>query len=634
MKRIDIDRVKQLLEAAGTSRNRATENEHFRTEENMKTEQNENETGDTGGMPDAEIDELADEGAKLLSYEKWREQILPERVEITEELAVKAWRRNVAQIVKDRKSHKSSGATTHGALEGFVSRSTIEAKRVARGFKNLISRAIEQFTKKSSEQPEMDVSDAFPVDALPPVFRDLAVSIAKTHRSEDKMGVIALPLIGVFSATLGQGIRVKSSRYTSYPNVFVYCDVGSGGIKSVALEEAEAPVKAFQTSRLQYHGDTVVPQTLAKLHKVNAKIKALTEDSGMGDIFGDDESDGELARLFHEKSELEKELLFCPVKLDDATPELVIKHGITHGRVFVCTDEAAIVAGIIFGRYSKGFTNDGPLCRMWSSSDLSRGRIGDNYIYSPRVTGAMVLMGQEHITAKMFHDEDMISSGFIPRFLFVSCETPMLKRHRNRVTVCENARGNYANVIDYALDNHWQLTHERDAQIITVGMTEDAEDAIDDFHNSYCDRANTTLSDAKRSLLRIAEQATRVALIFHAAKAYGKGTSGLDSDIANIKEPIGLSTVQDAIKVVDWSLRNYLEYSRPGREDALDELENEVLSKAKKFNEPFTVRDMQQKLRSKKFTGSEQIAGILDGLVKKGKLTFAAGKHSIPAKKA
>src|SRR5260221_13193359 len=92
---------------------------------------------------------------------------------------------------------------------------------------------------------------------------------------------------------------------------------------------------------------------------------------------------------------------------------------------------------------------------MWSSSDLSRKR-KDGYIYSPRVTGSMVLMGQEHITEKMFQDENMLSSGFIPRFLFASSETPMLKRNRSRLTVSDEARGNYANVITNVLENHWK----------------------------------------------------------------------------------------------------------------------------------------------------------------------------------
>jgi hypothetical protein len=378
---------------------------------------------------------------------------------------------------------------------------------------------------------------------------------------------------------------------------------------------------------LEDYEDNVKPDTLADLREIEEKIKNWLD--GAQEI-GEDESDGGLSRLYQEKAMLEKLLEFCPVKLDDATPESIVMHGINHGRVFVCTDEASVVTDIIAGRYSKGFTNDGPFCRMWSSSDLSRKR-KDGYIYNPRVTGSMVLMGQEHITEKMFQDENMLSSGFIPRFLFGSSETPMLKRNRSRLTVSEEARGNYANVITYALENHWLVNREEKA--ITIEMTEQAQDALDDYHDSYVDRGNTTLADAKRSLHRIAEQATRIALIFHVAKVYGSKT-GLDSDVTDINEPISLSTVQDAIKLVDWSLRNYLEYSRPGREDTLDELEAEVLSKAKKIGKPFTVRDMQHKARSKKFTGSEHITSILDGLEKKGKLAFASGKYSIPTKKA
>jgi hypothetical protein len=623
-------------------------------------------------MTDEEIDRLADKGAEIISLERYCKEVLmegtPDAISLDAATKELAWKRHAACLAKANNEGRKSTLN----LEEYEQQAKKMGERTQATWQKLlplkanisdtlkawweVGRRLDKTRKTWTEHTEQTIrewqqkavrivelmreqvegdSRAFPIDALPPVFRDLAVSIAKTHKSDDKMGVIALPLIGVFSATLGQGIRVQTSRYTSYPNIFVYCSVGSGGIKTVALDEAWAPAKAFQTNRLEYHDETVVPQTLAKLHKINAKIKALTEnfEVPIGGSISDDDDDGELGKLFHQKSELEKDLVFCPVKLDDATSESLVTHGLTHGRVFVCTDEASIVTSIIFGRYSKGFTNDGPLCKIWSSGDLSRNRM-DSFDYNPRVTGSMVLMGQEHITEKMFQDEDMITSGFIPRFLFLSCDTPMLKRNRNRLTVREDARGTYANVIDYALDKHWKLTHKDEARIITVGMTDEAQDAIDDYHDSYCDRANTTLSDAKRSLLRAAEQATRVALIFHAAKVYGKGTSGLDSDVTDINEPISLSTVQDAIKVIDWSLRNYLEYSRPGREDALDELEIEVLSKAKKFGEPFTVRDMQRKVRSKKLTGSEHLASILGGLVKKGKLTPASGKYSLPTKKA
>jgi polyhydroxyalkanoate synthesis regulator phasin len=467
---------------------------------------------------------------------------------------------------------------------------------------------------------------SFPIDVLPPVLGDLAKSIALAHKSEDKIGVIALPLIAVFSGSLGQGVVVKTKHYISYPNLFVYCSVGSGGIKSVVIDEAEAPVIEFQKSLFKRYEQETKPAALAELRKIETQIEAM-KDFPDGD---DEEVMSELAQLYHRKAEAEKELEFCPVKLDDFTPEAMVMHGINNGRVFISSDEGGIVADILCGRYSKGFTNDGPMCKIWSSSYLSRKR-KDGLIWKDCVTGSMLLMGQEHITEQMFQNENMVTSGFIPRLLFATAETPMLYKDKNRPAVCEDARGNYRDVIIKVLQKYWDKAKE--AAPIIIGMTEEAQDAIDDFHNSYVDRGNTTLADAKRSLHRIAEQATRIALIFHVAKVYGS-MAGLDSDVTDINEPIGLSTVQAAIKVTEWSLQSYLEYSRPGREDTLDELEIDVLSKAKGFSEPFTVRGMQRKVRSKKLTGSEHLASILDELVKKGKLTFAAGKYSLPTKKA
>lgn len=453
---------------------------------------------------------------------------------------------------------------------------------------------------------------------------DLAKSIALAHKSQNKIGVIAFPLIAVFSGSLGQGVRVKTRHFISYPNLFVYCSVGSGGIKSVAVDEAEAPVIEFQKIRFRAYENDIKPDALADLRLIETTIEDLKVNPD------DEEAKQELAELYREKSAAEKKLEFWPVKLDDFTPEAMVMHGINHGRVFVSSDEGGIVADIICGRYSKGFTNDGPMCKIWSSGNLSRKR-KDGLIWRDRVCGSMLLMGQEHITEQMFQNEDMVTSGFIPRFLFAAAETPMLRRDKNTPAVSEEARGNYRDVIINVLQDHWGVMDETSA--LTIDMTDEAQDAIDDFHNSYVGRGNTTLADAKRSLHRIAEQATRIALIFHVAKVYGS-MAGLESDVTDINEPIGLSTVQAAIKVTEWSLQSYLEYSRPGREDALDELEIEVLSKAKKFSEPFTVREMQRKVRSKKVTGAAHIASILDELVRKGKLTLAAGKYSLPTKKA
>ena len=97
------------------------------------------------------------------------------------------------------------------------------------------------------------------------------------------------------------------------------------------------------------------------------------------------------------KADLESKLHFCSVFQEDSTTKAMIEHGIRHSRLFISSDEASVVSNILFGMYAKGFTNDGPFCRMYSSGRLTRQRIGqEDFAYNPHITGSMLLLGQEH----------------------------------------------------------------------------------------------------------------------------------------------------------------------------------------------------------------------------------------------
>ena len=458
--------------------------------------------------------------------------------------------------------------------------------------------------------------NGFPVHALPRIVRDLAESIAVAHKSTDKIGVIALVILGIISGALGAGVAAKTEHFLSYPNLYVYCSVGSGGVKSVLMDEAMRPVEDYQWNLHQVYESEIKPDLLAKLRIVENKIEHQKEAGPE-----DEEAMKELSELFKEKADIEKALKFCPVSLEDVTPEAMVLHAIDFGKMFIASDEASIVADIICGRYSKGFSNDGPFSRLWSSGSVKRARVETGMRWRDKATGAMVLLGQEHITQQMFHNEDMIASGFIPRFLFADADTPMVRRERGGPTVSDKARRAYETVINAILDNHWGTSHDSATEIAVSG---EAEDALNDFHNSYVDQANTTLAEAKRSLHRISEQATRLALLFHVVDHHS-------GHIKNLTDPISRKTTEAAIAVVDWSIQQYLEYSAASREDAVDALEKEVLEKAtsisKKAGPVFTVRDVQHKLRSKRFEGASHIESILNRLVEKRKLTVEGEKR-------
>jgi hypothetical protein len=327
--------------ADGASQNSAEEAQNINEgADNMKTEQNGNGTQASDGfMSNEEIDKLAEEGANLLSFEKYCEQVLfGKSLEMERADKERAWKQYVAYNVKAKKEGRKSveysenslqkaqkaGERTEAAWQKFLPlkanlldlldawRGTgqrlqktwsEQTEQTIRGWQQKAARIVELMFPPKGDTPteESGVSNPFPLEALPPVIKDLAVSIAKTHKSEDKMGVIALPMIGVLSGSLGQGVRVQTAKYISYPNIFVYLSVGSGGIKSVAMEEAWAPAKAFQTIQLEDYENNVKPDTLADLREIEDKIKNWLD--GVRDI-GEDESDGGLGRLYQEKAML------------------------------------------------------------------------------------------------------------------------------------------------------------------------------------------------------------------------------------------------------------------------------------------------------------------------------------------
>jgi hypothetical protein len=474
----------------------------------------------------------------------------------------------------------------------------------------------------------------FPIGSVPATLRDIAVSIATTHKAYDKIGVITLPFIGFFAACLGQGICVRTLKFRSFGNLYVYCSVGSGGIKSVAFDEAQAPMMQVQAHLAKNHKRDTVPSARAAIKDLEKQIKECEDRTVLKGLY---------AELAEEKDRLK----FVQIRMDDVTPESMKEAAIDCGRVFVASDEASTIADIIGGRYSKGFSNDGPFCQLWSNSYMGRNRgVGSNdvkvNISRNHCMGSMVLMGQEHITQQMFGSETMKQSGFIPRFLFDEADTPMMFRGSVLETVETDqcARDNYADAITSAIRDYWPLDRDEEdeegntEEPFEVGMDLDAQQELNNFHDRWVESGNTDLMDARRQLHRISEQATRVALVFHVAKAYGHQMN-LESDVKDVSQPISRQTVMEAIQIVEYSLKKYLAHTQVSREEGEHDLANKVLQKiVEKFKrEPFTARECQQRIKLKGFSSADKIKSVLVDLVENGRLSYAGDSKKYAVKR-
>lgn len=313
--------------------------------------------------------------------------------------------------------------------------------------------------------------------------------------------------------------------------------------------------------------------------------------------------------------------MFFQVQSSDATVEALAIKGTAQERLFIATDEASIVESIIVGRYSEGFTNEGFFCKIYSVSPYERERVRES-IYAPAICGSMLLMGQPHITKKMFQNEKMRVSGFIPRFLFASVKAEIQKENREARKLKNEHRDNYNELILRLLREFWPLTGEA---ALIIGMEESAKTALSDYYDSYVDRANGILANVDAVVLRLKEQATRLAVVIHAAKL----AEGVVTEMKSVEQPINLRTVQSAIALVNWSFNQYMNYNSAAHEEELNAIELEVLTYIKVSGKTVTPNDICKRFQAV-IVNAAQAESFLESLFRKNKIQR---RPDVPGKK-
>jgi hypothetical protein len=113
----------------------------------------------------------------------------------------------------------------------------------------------------------------FPVDALPPVIRELCRRLADLH------GVpVAFPAalaIAVLGGAVGKGLQVDTWRgLKTFPNVYVLTGVLSGLAKSTVGTPIFAPLAQCETKHQQQHAKAL-PMIESELMLVQKQIAAL-----------------------------------------------------------------------------------------------------------------------------------------------------------------------------------------------------------------------------------------------------------------------------------------------------------------------------------------------------------------------
>jgi hypothetical protein len=202
----------------------------------------------------------------------------------------------------------------------------------------------------------------------------------------------------------------------------------------------------------------------------------------------------------------------------------------------------------------------------------------------------MLLMGQPHVTKKMFQSENMQVSGFIPRFLFAEIPSELQENDRNAPPIEEGCRKRYNELVIRFLKDFWP---KKGRNSVEIEFTKEALDVLHGFRtemvkSNYANR----LASVDGLILRLREQAIRLSIVLHAASA-GKNAA---TDTPGITRKITAETVRSAIAVVRWSFEQYMSYNASAHEEELDAIERKVLRFVKDRKE-VTARNVSRKFK-------------------------------------
>jgi hypothetical protein len=427
-----------------------------------------------------------------------------------------------------------------------------------------------------------DDESPFPLDALPPVLREVAEAVSEGYQAP--IDLVAPQTISVVSSCLSKSIRLETHHQDpTFGLLYMFLGTRAGVCKSTVLKHLSAPLKEYQKKiRLDYRNQV--------------RIQLIEE--------------------FEERSKKPPPKDWQPSKKDineevgKAQPTLIAEHYSQEGLAttlsyndeylaLMSTDVSGVI-DMLRGSKSSGY-NQGEI--------LLKGYAGESYDCNNKV--AM----DEHLeeirlcinwlgtldTLKTFVTDPQIKGrGLLSRFLFAEIDSPIPFAEVKRRKIDSSVTENWHNLLSGFLSKYW-----RSESVETVDMSTEAIKLIVDFRNEYV-KVQDELKGLSSLPDRWAENALRIGLILHVCKHRLKPT----------QYELDEHTMSDAIRIMWWFVSRQMACleSVKDYDPIVPETKATVMNYLKK-NGGTTLRDLQRLAGLKK-----QHSHLMSTWVKQGEL--------------
>jgi hypothetical protein len=253
--------------------------------------------------------------------------------------------------------------------------------------------------------------------------------------------------------------------------------------------------------------------------------------------------------------------------------------------VFSASADARKLVDNLLGRYNPGKTTDESLYLTAYSGDHVRvDRQGRDSVILNTPCLSLCWFIQPDLLLKMFDEESLSASGFLPRLLICQTKAAPRRIEGEAQILSESVCAGWMQLIGDLLANF----HAADKPY-TVTPSPEALGVLNDYHNRIVDRRADDLADVGAFAARYAENAWRVAVLLHAVEW------GSEASQARLSK----ETASNAVRIVEWFASSQLAILAKGRHAAAAKVADEVLellehNRERKGLDSITARDVHR----------------------------------------
>lgn len=279
----------------------------------------------------------------------------------------------------------------------------------------------------------------FPLEALPPVLRNMAKAISVTTFTDVGMAGTAM-LSAVGYCFSGMYRLAGKTDHTEPPVLYSLIIAQPSERKSPVMHFIKEPFDSFESQYNKEHCEEIYKAQQDK-KALEARVKAMEKE---------DEPDTVAIAKLRVQADNIRNTSPIRIAVDDITPESLAIELSENSSLLMLSDEAGMLSNFN-GKYSGGVPNLDLFLKAWNGEKYICNRVVRGRSEIPRPYLSVAIAGQPYIWDNMMNDAAFRSSGLLARFILCFVESNVGHRRYDTAPIPIEIKNQYHDFIHQLL---------------------------------------------------------------------------------------------------------------------------------------------------------------------------------------